>query len=96
MKNLNEEKKWFGFYRNLPNIVACILGIAFGLPALIALLFNLRLFLIIAVISAIIGTITIGITYACMKISLSPMILQIEYLEQIVKNTTPAEQRESQ
>lgn len=88
MKNLSEEKRWFGFYHILPTIVAVLQIIVFGLSALGVLFSGMRnsfgSFLLIVVIGAIVT----GITYAIMKISISPMILQVEYLEIIARNTT--------
>lgn len=76
MTNFNNERKWFDFFLHFPMISAVLTFVG-----------SLILGIIINPLIIIFGFIFAVIEYILLKIYLSPMVLQIEYLDALTANT---------
>ena len=84
MKNFDEEKAWFKFYKFFPKILVLL-----EIVALVVILFNVSHYNFSDCLLIIcINLIVIALTYIFIKITFSPIILKTEYLEEIMKNTS--------
>lgn len=93
MKNLFnseplEDEPFFRFYKKIPIIVSTILAVGSTVSFFISLV-NVG-FAPILRLSSLLGALLTVLTYAILKISLAPMILQTEYLQIIANNTKNA------
>ena len=93
MKNLETEKKWFGFYKIFPKIyaiVTLVLSIIWSIIDSNAHVTSLHYVIgdsKVTIFWGLIGVIITALSYISLKITFSPMILQTEYLEVIAQNS---------
>ena len=82
-----EDEPFFRFYKKIPLLGSMIVAIGSALSSFIPLVnVGFAPFLL----SLLLGTLLTVLTYAILKISLAPMILQTEYLQIIANNTKNA------